>query len=367
MHTGMMNLLCLTYDQLTEQFHRRYQRGAYHASAVYRAFYHDAPLNLANLQIFDNATPLRRRIETDMSLRLPAVARKVQQDGVTKLVLALHDGLRIETVIIPMANHATVCISCQVGCRMGCRFCETAQMGWRRNLTADEIVSQVFMVKVQMGIDVRNVVFMGMGEPLDNYEAVIQAIRVLEDQRGLNIAKRHITLSTAGLVPAIRRLAARKWPQLKLAVSLNAPNDGLRNTLMPINRSHPMSELKEVLTSVPLARGNALLMEYVLIKGINDRPEHARQLAEYLRGLKAKLNLIPYNPRRRSPFDAPSHADVERFKQLLIDQRIFVRLRRSKGSQIRAACGQLGADQSASSHRNEASENYHEVHEGQEG
>jgi 23S rRNA (adenine2503-C2)-methyltransferase len=337
-----MNLLCLTYDQLENQFRQRYGRGAFHASVLYRAFFRKANMNLHELDAFDASPALRQKVESDLSIRVPSVVDTIEQDGVTKLVFSLNDDARVEAVIIPMANHATVCVSCQVGCRMGCCFCETARIGWRRDLTVDEIVAQVYTVKVRMGIDVRNVVFMGMGEPLDNFDTVMQAIRVLEDQHGLDIAKRRMTLSTAGLLPGIRRLAALQWPRLKLAVSLNAPNDRLRSKLMPVNKRYPMSLLKEVLADYPLGRGNALMMEYVLIKGVNDRPEHAVLLADYLRGLTAKLNLIPYNPRRRSSLEAPSDRDVETFRQRLIDQRLFVRLRRSKGNRIRAACGQLG-------------------------
>lgn len=342
MHPDGMNLLRLTYDQLENQFRQRYGRGGFHASALYRAFYRKANLNLHELDAFDASPALRRRVESELSIRVPPVVDTFEQDGVTKLVFRLDDGARVEAVVIPMANHVTVCLSCQVGCRMGCRFCETARIGWRRDLTVDEIVAQVYTVKVRLGIDVRNVVFMGMGEPLDNFDTVMKAVRVLEDQRGLDIAKRRMTLSTVGLLPRIRQLAALQWPQLKLAVSLNAPNDALRSKLMPVNNRYPLSTLKEVLASYPLARGNALLIEYVLIKGVNDWPEHAVQLSDFLQGLSAKLNLIPYNPRRRSSLEAPTEREVETFRQRLIDQRVFVRLRGSKGNRIRAACGQLG-------------------------
>ena len=261
-----------------------------------------------------------------------------------KLVFELADGERVESVIIPMANHATVCISSQVGCRMGCRFCRTGRMGWRRNLTAAEIVAQVFMVKVRLQVPVRNVVFMGMGEPLDNFAAVLQAVQVLEDQRGLNIAKRHMTLSTVGLPEALEGLAAINWPQLNLAVSLNAPNDGIRSALMPINDRYPMAVLKKALAAYIAKGGRALFVEYVLIRGINDDPGLAAQLAAYLKGLPAKLNLIALNPGPQSEFQAPDTGAVERFRGALIEQGIFVRLRSSKGAGIHAACGQLGGD-----------------------
>jgi 23S rRNA (adenine2503-C2)-methyltransferase len=193
-----------------------------------------------------------------------------------------------------------------------------------------------------MGVAVRNVVFMGMGEPLDNFDNVVQAIDVISDQRGLNIARRHITLSTVGLSGGIRRLADLGWPQLKLAVSLNASNDELRNWLMPINRRYPMDNLKTALGQYPLARGNAIFMEYVLIKGVNDHPRLAAELAAFFQDLPVKLNLIAYNPSDGSPLEAPSEEDLLRFRQALIDQHIFVRQRSSKGAGIRAACGQLG-------------------------
>jgi len=337
-----MNLLGLTYPQLVTLIREKYGRGEFHAAALYRGFYGSACIEPTENNAFSSSQQLRRQIRSDLELSRPAVVEQTSEDGVTKLVFQLLDGHRIETVVIPMANHATICISCQVGCRMGCRFCQTGQMGWVRNLSAEEIVSQVYTIKVAMGIDVRNVVLMGMGEPLDNFGPVIQAVRVMEDQRGINIAKRRITVSTVGLPQQIKRLAQLNWPQLKLAVSLNAPNDELRSELMPINRQFPLDQLKRVLEDYPLARGNAIFIEYVQIKGINDRLEHACQLREFIGELPVKLNLIPYNPRHRSPFQAPTEKEIERFHQALIDQKIFVRLRSSKGAGIMAACGQLG-------------------------
>lgn len=337
-----MNLLALTYDQLVDHFQVRYGRGAFHAAALYRAFYANARVNVAQLPEFGRSTALSEEVERDLDRSLPELAGRSEAGGVAKLHLRLSDGLAVETVLIPMANHTTVCVSCQVGCRMGCRFCETGRMGLLRQLRADEIVAQVYMATVCLGQTVRNVVFMGMGEPLDNFDAVVQAIRVLEDQRGLNIAKRHMTVSTVGLVSGIDRLGELGWPQLKLAVSLNAADDTVRSALMPVNRRFNLEKLKAALQRYPLARGNVLLIEYVLIKAVNDRPEDARRLAHYVAGLPVRLNLIPYNPRRKSPFEAPSEQDVRRFHERLIDLGLFVRVRTSKGAGIRAACGQLG-------------------------
>lgn len=337
-----MNPLELTYEQLLALFRRNYGRGPFHAAALYRAFYTNAAFDLKAIGPFCSSPALASQVARDLQCSMPDIADRRHREGVTKLVFRLSDGLAVETVVIPMPNHATVCVSCQVGCRMSCRLCETGQMGLLRSLSAAEIVAQVHAVKVRLGLDVRNVVFMGMGEPLDNFEHVVQSIRVMEDQRGLNIAKRHITVSTCGMAGGIRRLAALGWPQLKLAVSLNAADDETRSSLMPVNQRHNLAELKQALNGYPLAGGNVLLMEYVLIKGVNDRPDDAQRLANYLRGLPVRLNLIAYNPRAGAAFKAPSEADVHRFHKNLIDHRLFVRLRRSKGAGIRAACGQLG-------------------------
>lgn len=339
----LMNLLGLTYAQLAALFRQRYGKGPYHAAALYKAFFQASEPNPVDLAAFADSPRLWRQVSKDLDAPLPCVVDRIAADGVVKLVFGLADGLRVETVVIPMANHSTVCLSSQVGCAMGCRFCRTGRMGWRRNLTAAEIVAQVYTVKVQMKVAVRNVVFMGMGEPLDNFDNVVQAIDVISDQRGLDIALRHITLSTVGLPRGIRRLATLGWPQLKLAVSLNAPNDDLRNRLMPINRRYPLERLKEALRLYPLGRGNAIFMEYVLIKGVNDDPRYAAALASFFQDLDVKLNLIACNPSGGSPFEAPAEGDLERFHQALIDQRIFVRRRSSKGAGILAACGQLGA------------------------
>ncbi|MDA8138883.1 MAG: 23S rRNA (adenine(2503)-C(2))-methyltransferase RlmN [Desulfobacteraceae bacterium] len=337
-----MNILAMTYDQLAAHFRQHYGRGEFHAAALYKAFYHSKPFEVKNIPEFAASAQLSDQVSADLQYDLPIPVHEISEEGVTKLAFRLVDGLMVETVVIPMPHHTTICLSSQVGCRMGCRVCETGQMGLLRNLSAAEIVAQAYDVKVRLGLEVRNVVFMGMGEPLDNLDQVTQAIRVLNDQRGLDIPQRRITLSTCGLVEGIRRLSALNWPQLKLAVSLNAANDELRAVLMPVNRRHNLAELRQALQDYPLARGNVLFMEYVLIKGVNDHPDHARQLARYLEGLPVRLNLIAYNPRRQSPFEAPSAAEVEQFRQMLVEYRIFVRLRHSRGAGIRAACGQLG-------------------------
>lgn len=337
-----MNPLALTCDELAEVFRIRYGRGLFHAAAVYRTVYRDPLPDIGKLPEFAASGGLAEEVRADLSIRVPEMVRQERRADVTKLVFRLVDGAEIESVVVPMANHISLCVSSQVGCRMGCRFCRTGQMGLRRNLTAGEIVGQVYAAKVLMGLPVRNIVFMGMGEPLDNFDELIRAICVLEDQRGLNIAARRMTVSTVGLVDGIQQLAALNRPQLKLAVSLNAPNDALRSALMPVNHRYPMAVLKSALRNFPLARGNALFIEYVLIKGVNDHRDHARQLSAYLRDLPVKLNLIPYNPAEHAAYRAPSPENVTRFREALVAEGLFVRLRNPKGADIRAACGQLG-------------------------
>jgi 23S rRNA (adenine2503-C2)-methyltransferase len=338
----VMNPLGLTYRQFEDEFRRTYGRGQYHAAALYRAFYQSRYFDLDTLPAFQASPNLLEKIRRDFDFSGLSVAKCAVSDGLTKLVFKLLDGLEIETVVIPMATHATVCISSQVGCRMACRFCRTGGMGLRRNLTTSEIVAQVHAARRLLGIEARNVVFMGMGEPLDNFDAVVRAIRIMEDQRGLNIAQRHMTLSTVGLPDGIDALGRLNWSRLRLALSLNAPNDAIRNALMPINHRFPMERLKAALHRYPFGRGGAVFVEYVLIQGVNDRLEHARQLARYLEGVPVKLNLIAYNPGGDAAFEAPSLRTVDRFHRALVEMGLFVRIRGSKGAGIRAACGQLG-------------------------
>ncbi|MGD9018154.1 MAG: 23S rRNA (adenine(2503)-C(2))-methyltransferase RlmN, partial [Desulfobacterales bacterium] len=283
-----------------------------------------------------------REVQNHLMLPPAAIADQKVDGGVTKVIFRLSDGHHIETVIVPMDRYATVCVSSQVGCRMGCRFCETAAIGFRRNLSASEIVYQVFAARHHLEVPVKNIVFMGMGEPLDNVDAVIKAIDVVKDQRGLNIAERNITLSTSGRIDGIQYLAGIRRPHIRIAVSLNAPNDDVRSKLMPINRRYPMAPLKDALLGYPLKPDNHIVIEYVLIDGVNDLACHADELADYLSGLPVKVNLIPCNPGPASPYQPPPAEAIESFRKRLVANRLFVRMRRTKGRALMAACGQLG-------------------------
>jgi len=311
-----------------------------------------------------------------LAVSLPPIVRELREDSPEGVVIKYaqqvpgvqrpgQDALRVletESVLIPMigstgASTYTLCVSSQVGCAMGCTFCETAQMGLIRSLTAEEIVAQWYAAAHHLGIRPRNIVFMGMGEPTDNIEAVIDAIGVLMDHNGPGVALSRITVSTVGRVDGIRRLAEQirrpGWHRLGLALSLNAPNDDVRGQLMPINRRWNLQELQQALIEWPRYAGNKICVEYVLIPGVNDSPQHVREIADFVKPLRADdgvkpravLNLIPYNPRRNSPWPAPDEAAVDAFLASLISHGVFAKRRRTKGRQTMAACGQLGSEQ----------------------
>lgn len=338
----MLTIFDATHNQFVEAFHRRYGQGAHIGTSVYRQVMQFGRTDAGGMEALVRYPQLADRLARDLVPPPGRIVTQTADEGVVKFVTRLEDGLDIESVVIPMHRRNTLCISSQVGCRMGCRFCRTGRMGLIRQLTAAEIVGQVFSARHRLGLDVRNVVFMGMGEPLDNLDNVLQAVRVLSDQRGVDIARRYITVSTVGLVSGIERLACVLDRPVNLAVSLNAAADDVRNTIMPVNRTNPMGVLKTVLGRYPLTRKAALFVEYVLIAGVNDQPQHADALAAYLDGLPVKLNLIVYNPWSGESLRPPSADTVDRFHARLVDAKIFVRRRGEKGGRIMAACGQLG-------------------------
>ncbi len=349
-----MDILSLPYDALCRKFaalHGKLGKGVFHADAVFQKLYRDGVFDPESLPEFVANLPLARSAKQHFSFALPPLAGK-QGDGDTfKFLLRLHDGLESETVVIPMRKYKTLCVSSQVGCKMGCRFCETARMGFVRHLTAGEIVAQVMVARHVLREPVENIVFMGMGEPMDNFDAVADAIRILTDQRGLAIAAKNIAVSTVGHVTGIERLAklvgadksSGRLQRLHLAVSLNAPNDEIRAAIMPVNGLWSMSELKDALLRWPLNHpDDFILAEYVLLEGVNDAPEHALMLAEYLRGLNACVNLIPYNPGLDGTYVRPSPERVTEFFKTLSDAGQYCRIRGTKGDNAMAACGQLG-------------------------
>jgi len=337
-----MHFFSLTCTDLAAALHEGWGKGMFHAAAVYRQVFKRGNSDIAATPELLPAPVLAREMQLFFDRKTPAIADMVEQGGVTKIIFSLADGLRVESVLIPMPGRSTLCISSQAGCRMGCVFCRTGAMGFQRNLRAEEIVGQVYAVRHGLGRAIDNIVFMGMGEPLDNFDNVMQAIRVLSDQHGLDIPHSHMTVSTAGMPDGIRRLGELGWPRLNLALSLNAANDELRSQLMPINRSHPLAQLKQALHNYPLRKKGVFLIEYVLLQGINDGPEHAAELTCFLEGLPVRVNVIGYNPGSYGLFESPGDENCRLFCKRLADEGVFVRMRSSRGQGVHGACGQLG-------------------------
>jgi len=281
--------------------------------------------------------PLREKLEERFRIDRPRRAERAgpAPDGTVKDLFRLRDGAAVETVRIAGEDGATLCVSSQAGCRYGCAFCATARGGFRRSLTAGEIAGQVLAQEEP----VRRIVYMGMGEPLANYRNVVRSVRLLTHPEGAAIPPRRITLSTAGLVPLIDRLAGEELG-VRLAVSLNAPNDEIRRRLMPIARRLPMEALLEAADRFARRTGAPVTFEYVLLSGVNDGDEHARELARRLAPLRCKVNLIPFNAAPPLPFRGPSEDRIESFLRILAP-RLTVTVRRSAGAGIDAACGQL--------------------------
>jgi 23S rRNA (adenine2503-C2)-methyltransferase len=290
---------------------------------------------------------LRQRLEVRCYVSSPQVLRQQQSDdGTAKLLFGLEDGHQIETVLIPADERRTLCVSTQVGCAIGCRFCLTAQGGLVRSLRPAEIVSQVLHFQEPGKAPSRqftNIVFMGMGEPLDNFRGTVQAIRILTADWGLGISPRRITVSTSGLV---RRLEAFGQEDLKvnLAVSLNATTDATRTAIMPINKAYPIRKLLDACRAFPLAARQRITFEYVLLGGLNDSLDDARRLVTLLHGLRCKVNLLPFNEVPGTPYRRPSDEAVQRFQNHLLEHHVSAFVRQSRGRDISAACGQLRSE-----------------------
>lgn len=269
---------------------------------------------------------------------------RVSSDGTTKFLLTLDDGRTVESVLIPDKDRLALCVSTQVGCTLDCGFCLTGTLGLIRNLKAHEIVEQVLAARRYLdetnGPRVTNIVFMGMGEPLANLRAVLDAVERMISPIGLGFSPRRITLSTAGLVPKIEEFG-RSGCKVNLAVSLNATTDEVRDRIMPINKTYPISRLLKACRDYPLPPRRSITFEYVLLKGVNDSDADARRLVQLVRGMRCKINLIPFNDYPGSPFERPEEARVLAFQKIILDGRVAAFIRKSKGTDILAACGQL--------------------------
>lgn len=337
-----MNILSMTFSEVTAEMQRVYGKGAFHAAAFYREVFKKGNRKFYESPEFTASGGLSKKLATAVTLPDFSIAAcRKSTEGATKFATLLDDGNSIETVILPVRNRTTVCVSSQVGCAMGCAMCRTGQSGFIHNLSTAEIIGQVYAVRFEFNLPVDNVVFMGMGEPFNNFDNVLQAVRVLSDQREFAFSQRAITVSTAGVIPGIAKLAAMNMPNLRIAVSINAADDTMRSRLMPINNSYPLADLKKTLLSLPLGRDGVIFIEYVLLAGVNDSPEMAHKLADYLQGLKVRCNLIAFNQSDSLPFTAPTPDQVDRFRSVLAGRNLFVRVRQSLGNDINAACGQL--------------------------
>lgn len=300
-------------------------------------------------EMTDLPSALRAALAERHPLSLPEVVTvSGSRDTTRKFLLRLRDGELIETVLIPASpalygeesDRRTLCVSSQVGCAYGCRFCASGLDGWKRHLSADEIVAQVLLAEKISGERVNNLVFMGMGEPMANYSNWIRAVSVLNAPWGVGLGARKMTVSTSGLVPRIRDLADQPL-QIRLAISLHGASDEVRGQIMPVNKKHPVSELMEACAYYCDRKKQMITFEYILIEGVNDAPAEARLLAERARGLRAKINLIPYNTVEGLPWKRPSKEAQEEFLSILRDRGISATIRREKGHDIDAACGQL--------------------------
>jgi 23S rRNA (adenine2503-C2)-methyltransferase len=340
-----INLFGLDREQLRARFAEMGEK-PYRADQIMQWIYRRGKDNFDEMS--NISKDLRNKLAQHFVIRTPElIAEQVSQDGTRKWVLRLDGGNAIETVYIPEDDRGTLCISSQVGCAMDCSFCSTAQQGLNRNMTTAEIIAQVWFAGRTLGGDfqnervISNIVFMGMGEPLANSAAVFPAIHILLDDFGFGLSKRRVTVSTSGLVPYMDRLRAEV--DTALAVSLHAPNDALRNELVPINRKYPLAELIEACKRYTAGkdRKTHIVYEYVMLDGINDHPEHARELARLLAGMPAKVNLIPFNPFPETRYKRSKPETIKAFSDILRAKRIITTTRRTRGDDIDAACGQL--------------------------
>lgn len=345
----MPKLNLLNYDlQGLQQLFAEFGEPVYRAKVLLRWIHQHQVTDFASMTDFSKA--LRQRLAAECVIQLPEIAlERVATDGVIKWLLRLTDGNCIETVYIPDRERGTLCISSQVGCALNCSFCATGKEGFNRNLEASEIISQVWLAKHRLDRlatpprKITNIVFMGMGEPLLNYDPVLIACNNLLHDFAYGLSKYRVTVSTSGVLPAMRRLAADS--EVSIAVSLHAPTDSLRDQLVPLNRKYPLADLMQVCRDyypqTSARKSRKIFFEYVMLDQVNDLPQHATQLIKLLQGIPAKLNLIPYNPYPGDRYQRSSAERVQAFQQRLIKAGLNTRVRRTRGDGIEAACGQL--------------------------
>lgn len=344
MNTPLKNLLDFDREGM-QLFFQELGEKPYRAQQVLKWIHQ---IGIKDIEMMSNLSKLlRTKLKSSVQIDLPEIVfEQRSDDGTKKWLLRLSDGNCIETVFIPEVNRGTLCVSSQVGCALNCSFCSTAQQGFSRNLTVAEIIGQVWLAVRSLSDGslhdhtVSNIVMMGMGEPLLNFDNVVKAMNLMMDDFAYGFSKRRVTLSTSGIVPALRRLS--EISEVALAVSLHAPNDELRDRLVPINKKYPLSELLEVCRNYFKGESRRrITMEYVMLEEINDQPEHARQLIKILEGIPVKVNLIPFNPFPNTIYRRSSLPVIENFKNILMKAGLNAITRKTRGEDIDAACGQL--------------------------
>ncbi len=351
--TTPVNLFDMDRDALS-RFMAEQGEKPFRAKQILKWLYQHNVRNIDAMTDVSKAT--RQKLSDIATTALPTVAEsQLSKDGTAKWLFELHDGNCIETVFIPEAERGTLCVSSQVGCALDCSFCSTGRQGFNRNLSVSEIIGQVWLATNLLAADpatqhnrITNVVMMGMGEPLLNYKKLVPALNLMMDDLGYGLSKRRVTVSTSGVIPYMDQLISEV--DVSLAVSLHAPNNALRDELVPINRKYPIARLMEACwryvegEDAASQRKKHVLFEYVMLSGVNDKVEQAHELAELLRGFPCKVNLIPFNPFAQSGYQRSSRNAVERFARVLSDAGILTLKRTTRGDDIDAACGQLAGD-----------------------
>ncbi|MBR6233418.1 MAG: 23S rRNA (adenine(2503)-C(2))-methyltransferase RlmN [Erysipelotrichaceae bacterium] len=316
----------------------------FHGKQIFRWLYHKRVRSFDEMS--DISKKMIEKLKEDFSMEeLGIVSMQTSKDGTKKFLFEMDDGSLVESVLMVFDYGFSACLSSQVGCNMGCNFCASGLLKKQRDLRSDEIVSQALMIQRELDKDgerLGNIVVMGTGEPFDNYDNVMKAMSIINEPLGLEIGARHISISTCGLVPGIRRFAKENL-QYNLAISLHAPNNTLRDTLMPINKAYPLEVLFDALHEYCSLNNRRLTFEYLLLKDVNDSPKQADQIAELLKGMNAYINLIPYNKVDEKDYETSSDENALRFYDLLKKRNVAVTLRQKKGDDIDAACGQLRA------------------------
>lgn len=327
-----------TLEQLAEQL-KAMGQPAFRAKQIFHWLHQKLVTEFSAMT--DQPKALLAKLEEEYYIAAPVIQRRQQsRDGTVKYLFRLADGNCIETVVMRYNYGNTVCVSTQVGCRMGCRFCASTQAGRVRNLEAGEIAAEIYAAQKDIGERISHIVLMGIGEPLDNFGNVMDFLTIISSPEGVNIGMRNISLSTCGIVPQIDKLAEKKL-QLTLSISLHAPGNAMRSQMMPVNDAYPVEELIAACRRYQKVTGRRISFEYSMVRGVNDSPATAKELAKLIRGMGAHVNLIPINPVDGSPYSATDAENVKRFQNMLTELGVNATVRRRLGSDISAACGQL--------------------------